>query len=122
MRQTFPVPVPTRRRAGLIVLAGVLAAGAFLAAPPQFANAEVRPPDYHGCRPDDPKCNPFDPPPVVYQAVGRDSDEAVAQSEAEDAADMFCARGYKKVKALITEQGDTIVYTLTYTCVPPQTP
>ena len=107
----------TRSIARLAVVAGVLAAGAFSLAVPQLASANVGPPEYVGCRPDEPACNPYNPPPTQYQAVGKDVDEAVAQSEAERDAAAYCgARGYNKVKVLISEKGNVTVYTLIYTC------
>ena len=110
-------PSSARRRVRLAVAAGVLAAGAFSLAVPQLASANVGPPEYVGCRPDEPACNPYSPPPTQYQAVGKDVDEAVAQAEAEHDAAAFCgARGYKKVKVLLSYKGDVTVYTLIYTC------
>jgi hypothetical protein len=107
----------TRRRAWLIIFAGLFATLALSFAVPQFANANVGPPEYTGCRPDEPACNPYSPPPTQYQAVGRDPDEAKAQKEAEQDASTFCgARGYKKVKVLISSAGNNTVYTLIYTC------
>lgn len=107
----------SRRRAWLIVLAGLIAAVALSFTVPQLASANVGPPQYTGCRPDEPACNQFSPPPPQYQAVGRDPDEAKAQKEAEQDAATFCgARGYHKVKVLISEAGNNTVYTLIYYC------
>lgn len=106
-----------RSRRGLILLAGVVAAGAVSFAAPQFAHAQSSFPEYTGCRPDEPKCNPYNPPPTVYQAVGRDADEDKAQQEAEQQAAQFCgARGYKHFKVLLSEEGNQHVYTLLYYC------
>ncbi len=44
-------------------------------------------------------------------------DEAKGQKEAERDASTFCgARGYNKVKVLISSAGNNTVYTLIYTC------
>lgn len=89
----------------LIVLTGLFATLALSFAVPQFASANVGPPQYTGCRPDEPKCNPYSPPPTEYQAVGKDPDETKAQQEAEQDAATFCGPG-----------ACNIVYTLIYTC------
>ena len=128
-----------RRHRGLILLAGIVAAGAasFTAAASaspstpasttlipaahssparRFVNASIVTPP--ACAPQAPNCNPTNYTPPVYEvAVGFGATETAAQKDAEQEADQVCGlRGWTRVKGLPIELANQFKYTLTYAC------
>lgn len=103
------------------VAAALAAAAALTVAAAPAASAVPSHPDEEICVAEFPTCPPDDwtdpdwPPPRQYRATGRDADALVAVNEALGLVRTPC-RKYDVVRAQLTQDGSTWVFTLTYTC------